>query len=101
MRQMLRTARQLYISARTSDAGYYIGGKTGTAQAVGDEGYTFDETIGTYIGFGSASEEELPEYVIMVKIWEEGKTLGGGEAKTVFDALSAYMIDYLQIKPKG
>ena len=43
----------------------------------------------------------MPEYVIMVKIWGEGKMLGGGDAQALFDKMSNYMIDYLQIKPGG
>ena len=81
--------------------GYFIGGKTGTSQGIKDGEYTFDETVGSYVGFGGAAGE-LPEYVIMVKIWGEGKKMEGEkDAMPIFDKMNKYMIDYLKIKPKG
>lgn len=99
MRQMLygaRSSKRLYGIDRP---GYYVGGKTGTAQGIKDGEYTFDETTGSYIGFGGATGE-LPEYVIMVKIWGENmKMEGEAHAMPMFDKISNYMIDYLKIKP--
>lgn len=100
MRDMLRGTRNMSRYYGVDKDGYFIGGKTGTSQGIKNGEYTFDETVGSYVGFGGA-EGELPEYVIMVKIWGEGKTLGGGDAQTLFDKMSNYMIDYLEIKPGG
>lgn len=101
MRKMLYDIRSGRRASGVDKAGYYIGGKTGTAQAVNENGYTFDETIASYIGFGGA-EGELPEYVIIVKIWEEGKKFEGDvHAWPTFDKINAYLLDYLQIKPGG
>lgn len=103
------TMRELLIYNRTSKRnngidreGYAIGGKSGTAQAIKDGAYddTMTETIGTYIGF-VGPEEELPKYVIMVRIWGEGQHLDGtNHAGSLFDSISNYLIDYLKIKPK-
>ena len=80
------------------DKGLYIGGKTGTAQAIRDGAYVMDETVGTYAGFGATSEDSEPEYIIVTKIWEEGKAMDGGtHAKPIFDELSSFMIDYLRM----
>lgn len=95
MREMLVHARRLYRGTKEWDEGLFVGGKTGTAQAIRSGRYVMDETIGSYVGFGSNGAEELPEYVIMTKIWEEGKALGGADAKKIFDEISRYMIDYL------
>lgn len=101
MRQMLYGTRAYKRTNGTDKAGYYIGGKTGTSQGIKDGAYTFDETVGNYIGFGGA-EGEMPEYVIMVKIWGDGKKMEGEkDAMPIFDKMSEYMIDYLQIKPGG
>ena len=101
MRQMLygtRNSRRLYGIDKT---GYYIGGKTGTAQTIIDGAYSFDETVASYVGYGG-TEGELPEYVIMVKIWEEGQKIEGEkDAMPLFDKLSNLTIDYLKIRPKG
>ena len=101
MRQMLYGTRLGRRNLGIDKAGYYIGGKTGTSQAIIDGAYSFAETTGNYIGFGS-SVGELPEYVIMVKIWGEGlKMEGEKDAMPIFDEMSAYMIDYLKLKPGG
>ena len=102
MRDMIWTARQLYKNFGYDPAGYKIGGKTGTSQAVKNGEYTFDETLANYIGFGGSADDEVPEYVIMVKIWREGTQLDGERhAMPIFTEISNYMIDYLKIKPSG
>lgn len=101
MRQMLYGTRLGRRTIGVDRDGYYIGGKTGTSQALINGEYSFDETTGNYIGFGS-STGELPEYVIMVKIWGEGlKMEGEKDAMPIFDEMSNYMIDYLKLKPGG
>ena len=78
---------------------YYFGGKTGTAQAIRDGAYVMDEFISGYIGFGGASHER-PEYVIIVKMWEKGRTTSSEEeVRPVFEDLKMWMIDYLKIRP--
>lgn len=104
MRQMLYNTRQGRRLTGIDKPGYYVGGKTGTAQAIRDGAYVMDETKATYIGFGTSgnsSDSDLPEYVIMVKIWEEGKRIEGErDALPIFDEISNFMQDYLKIKPK-
>ncbi len=99
MREMLYGTRANRRLTGVDRAGYYIGGKTGTSQAIIDGAYSFAETTGNYIGFGG-SAGELPEYVIMVKIWGDGlKMEGEKDALPIFDEMSAYMIDYLKLRP--
>ena len=104
MRKMLYNTRQGRRLAGIDRAGYYVGGKTGTAQVIRDGAYVMDETKATYIGFGTsgnAENSDLPEYVIMVKIWEEGKRIEGErDALPIFDEISNFMQNYLKIKPK-
>ena len=100
MREMMYGTRITSRSSGVDKSGYYIGGKTGTAQVIKDGAYSMDETQATYIGFGG-TEGELPQYVIMVRLWEEGKKLEGHlHAQPVFDALNAYVQDYLRVQPK-
>ncbi len=101
MREMLYGTRLGRRNMGVDREGYYIGGKTGTAQAIIDGAYSFDETTGSYIGFGGATGD-LPEYVIMVTIWGDGlKMEGEKDALPIFDEMSNFMIDYLKIKPGG
>lgn len=100
MREMLYGTRKMWRANGTDAPGYYVGGKTGTAQIIKDGAYSFDETSATYIGVGG-TEGELPEYLIMVRVWEDGKKAGGqAVALPVFNALKAYVQDALKIRPK-
>ena len=102
------TMRDLLINNRSTSrrtgvdrSGYAIGGKTGTGEVIRDGAYNenFSELIGSYLGFVGPSGE-LPKYVIMVKMWGEGQSVGGGEAMDLFTAISNYLIDYFKIQPK-
>ncbi len=100
MREMMYGTRVVSRSSGMDKPGYYIGGKTGTAQVIKDGAYSMDELQATYIGFGG-TEGEMPEYLIMVRLWEEGKKLEGHvHAQPVFDALNVYLQDYLRVQPK-
>ena len=100
MREMLVNNRSYRKRQGIDRDGYAIGGKSGTAQVIRNGAYddSFAELIGSYIGF-VGPEGELPKYVIMVKMWGEGQSIGSGDAMELFDTLSNYMIDYLRIKP--
>ena len=100
MREMLYNTRRSFRANGTDAAGYYVGGKTGTAQMIKDGAYSFDETVATYIGFGG-TEGELPAYVIMVRVWEDNKTAGGeAQALPVFNELKNYVQGYLKLVPR-
>ena len=101
MREMLWGTRSYPRLYGVDKAGYYIGGKTGTAQVIRDGKYVMDETVATYVGFGGAEGEES-RYVVMVRIWKDG-TMSGGDtyALPIFSAISDFLIDYMEIKPGG
>ncbi len=100
MREMLYNTRSMWRINGTDPAGYYVGGKTGTAQVIKDGAYSMDETQATYVGVGG-TEGELPQYIIMVRVWEEGKLAGGQEhALPVFNDLKNYVQDYLRVQPR-
>jgi len=101
MREMLIHNRNYKVRGGIDKPGYAIGGKSGTAQVVRDGAYddTYAELVGSYAGF-VGPEGELPKYVIMVKMWGEGQSIGSGEAMGLFDKISNYIINYLKIKPK-
>ena len=99
MREMLWGTRASYRLYGIDREGYYIGGKTGTAQVIRDGAYSMDEWVATYVGFGGRSGE-LPEYTVMVRIWKDGETTSAETyALPVFTEISNYLIDYLKIKP--
>ena len=91
--------RAAYSSALQADQGFYVGGKTGTAQAIRDGKYVMDETIATYLGFGAKNRDSDPQYVILTKFWEKNRNLTGDyHAMPAFNEMSKYMLEYLKMK---
>ena len=81
--------------------GYYIAGKTGTAQVswssldIDKEGYS-DETWQSFIGFFPALE---PEFLILIKLDNPETRTAEYSAVPVFKELAKYIINYYQIPP--
>lgn len=99
MREMLHKTRELYPDNVKADTGVYVGGKTGTAQAVRNGAYVMDETIATYVGFGSKDLDSNPQYVVWVKFWEKNRKMtGDNHAMPAFNDMSKYLIEYFRMK---
>ncbi len=80
-------------------AGYSVGGKTGTSQALINGVYSFSQTVGTYIGFGGG---DAAKYVIMVQVSGDNMNLQGAhDASPIFTDISNWMLSYLKLQPKG
>ena len=78
-------------------SGYYIAGKTGTAQVAVKGGYSDDKTIHSFIGYFPALN---PKYLILVKLDNpKGITSSGHSATPIFQSLAKYIIDVQQIPP--
>lgn len=99
-RQMIHEGRTLGMFGSADRPGYMIGGKTGTSQVIDPRTgeYSDDNSIGSYLGFGGVT---TPRYVIMVRV-DDAKS-GGYEGTTaagpIFNNMSDWMIDYLQLAP--
>lgn len=98
-RSMLHEARQAFY-ASSDTKGFYIGGKTGTSETIVDGSYRNRQTIGTYLGYGG-EVNQLPSYVVMVKLSGPGMNLEGGrDAAPVFTEISNGMLRHLKLQPK-
>jgi len=81
--------------------GYYIGGKTGTAQipwtvlGVNRKGYS-NETWQSFIGFFPAFN---PQFLILVKLDNPKAKTAEYSAVPIFKKMAKYIIDYYQIPP--
>ena len=96
-RHMAYVARSTYT--KDDKPGYYVGGKTGTAQTLKDGKYVSDETIGTYLGFGGTEEES--KYVIMIQMSGERMNIQGNiHAMPVFTEISNWLLEYYQLQPR-
>lgn len=83
-------------SAKVS--GYYLAGKTGTAEVPMENGrgYYADKTIQSFIGFGPAL---APQFLILVKLDNPKVSASSVSAAPIFSKLAQYIINYWQIPP--
>lgn len=101
LNDMMHTARSESMPGKDK-AGYFVAGKTGTAQIIDPKTgkYTDKNAIGSYLGFGG---NETPKYVIMVKVTDSqvGPTgsAGNDAAAPIFADISNWLLDYLKVKP--
>jgi cell division protein FtsI (penicillin-binding protein 3)/stage V sporulation protein D (sporulation-specific penicillin-binding protein) len=79
--------------------GYYIAGKTGTAQVPFKDkpGYNPDQNIGSFIGFGPVDN---PQFVMLVRI-DNPKDVKFAEstAAPAFGQMAQFILNYLQVAP--
>ena len=76
--------------------GYYIAGKTGTAQVAEGGVYSPDKSIQTFVGFAPAFD---PKFLILIKLDNPETKTAEYSAVPIFHALSEYIIHYWQIPP--
>lgn len=78
--------------------GYYLAGKTGTAQVAlpGGKGYDPNTTIQSFVGYGPAFN---PQFLILVKLDNPKVPKSALSAVPVFKQLAQYIINYWKIPP--
>lgn len=85
---------------RAGVPGYWVAGKTGTAQVpkLQGVGYQKDVTIGSFVGYAPATD---PKFVMLVKIdhprdvqWAESS------AAPLFGEMAAFLLNYEQVPPE-
>lgn len=84
---------------RAGVQGYYIGGKTGTAQVARTDGIGYDEdsTIGSFAGFGPV---ENPRFAMVVRIDNpKGVIWAESTAAPLFGEIAEFLLEYFEIQP--
>lgn len=83
---------------RAGVPGYYIAGKTGTAQIAGNGGYVEGKSNGSFAGFGPVGD---PRFAMIVKL-EDPKTVEWAEssAAPIFGQIADFLVDYYDIPPE-
>jgi cell division protein FtsI/penicillin-binding protein 2 len=78
--------------------GYYLAGKTGTAQVplINGRGYEQDKTIQSFVGYGPAFN---PQFLILVKLDNPKVPKSSLSAVPIFKSLAHYIINYWKIPP--
>jgi stage V sporulation protein D (sporulation-specific penicillin-binding protein) len=78
--------------------GYYLAGKTGTAQLAGGGGAYGTDTIHSFVGFGPARD---PKFVIVLRLDRpKGIAFAADSLSPLFQQLSEFMITYYQLPPE-
>ncbi len=80
--------------------GYYVAGKTGTAQVPKKDGkgYEKDKNIGSFIGFAPI---ERPRFVMLVRIDNPKDVLWAeSSAAPLFGDLAKFLLNYYEVKPE-
>lgn len=105
MRQLLRLAVTDGTGRNSDVEGYYVGGKTGTAEKPGIGGYDRKRLISSFVGTFPAQE---PHYVIYVMVDEPqgtketyGYATGGWVAAPVVKNVITSMVSILNIPPSS
>ena len=84
---------------RAGVPGYYIGGKTGTAQVARTDGigYASDNTIGSFAGFGPVED---PKFAMIVRI-DNPKDVVWAEstAAPLFGEIAEFLLQYFEVPP--
>lgn len=99
LRAMLASVVEKGVAQRAKVPGYYVGGKTGTAQVVDQETgrYSPDKKIISFIGFAPA---ENPVFIAMVKLDNPaGLSFASGTAAPLFSQLAKRALEYLRVPP--
>lgn len=78
--------------------GYYVAGKTGTAQVPYEnkQGYYPNKTVQSFVGFAPALN---PKFVILVKLDNPKGPSSSETAAPIFSKLAQYILNYWQIPP--
>lgn len=79
--------------------GYYIGGKTGTAQIARNGVYSTTEFNGSFAGFGPVQD---PKFAMIVKIEnpKEGVIYAESTAAPVFGEIAKFILEYYGVAPE-
>ena len=99
--QMMVNVIENGFSKRAKIPGYYLAGKTGTAQVawsalgIDKSGYS-DKTVQSFMGFAPAYD---PKFLILVKLNNPQTKTAEYSAMPMFRELAKYIIDYLEIPP--
>lgn len=84
---------------RAGVQGYYIAGKTGTAQVAGSDGrYSADNTIGSFAGYGPVGD---PKFVMVTRI-DHPRDVQYAEstAAPLFGEIAEYLLRYFEVPPQ-
>lgn len=83
-------------AGRSKVKGYYVAGKTGTAQIAGPGGYT-EDTNHSFVGFAPVDD---PKFVMIIKFEKPEELIySASTAAPVFGDIAKFILQYYQVPP--
>lgn len=99
MKAMLASVIENGVAPAAKVDGYYVGGKTGTAQVVDPETgrYSHKDKIISFIGFAPVDD---PKFITLIVLDNpEGLSFAAGTAAPMFRDLAESLLDYYRVPP--
>mgnify|MGYP001570417686 FL=1 len=96
---MLASVVENGVAVRAAVPGYYVGGKTGTAQVTDHATgrYHPEKKIISFIGFAPVDN---PAFIVMIKLDNPaGLSFASGTAAPMFGTLAKQILEYLRVPP--
>jgi cell division protein FtsI (penicillin-binding protein 3)/stage V sporulation protein D (sporulation-specific penicillin-binding protein) len=96
---MLASVVKYGHAQRAGVHGYYIAGKTGTAQVADSETgkYSIDKSIHSFVGFAPVQD---PKFVMLIKLnHPKSVEFASSSAAPLFGEISQFLLNYLQVPP--
>jgi cell division protein FtsI/penicillin-binding protein 2 len=92
--QVVETGHSRYAAVK----GYYVAGKTGTAEVANPAGgYFHDRNIHTFIGFAPVDQ---PKFTILTKLdYPTSAPFAESTAAPLFSEIAKFLLEYYQIAP--
>ncbi|MFB6181982.1 MAG: peptidoglycan D,D-transpeptidase FtsI family protein [Candidatus Magasanikbacteria bacterium] len=96
IRGMLTSVVKQGHAATAGEQGYYVAGKTGTAQISGKTGGYSEDTNHSFVGFAPSND---PKFVLLVKFHKPDRRFSASTAAPTFGKITDFLLDYYQIPP--
>lgn len=99
LRDALRRVITLGSAKRAEAPGYFVAGKTGTAQVVENGRYSHSKTVTSFAGFAPSHD---PQMAGLLVLWEpQGAFFGGIIAAPVFGRLTEQVMPFLGVERRA
>ncbi len=94
---MLTSVVENGYGAKAGVDGYYLAGKTGTAQVASEQGGYGQDTIHSFVGFGPVSN---PKFVMLVKLDRpKGIRFASDSVTPLFGEIAKFLVSHYQLPP--
>lgn len=96
--QMLVNSIERGMAKKGKLDGYWLAGKTGTAQIPNPEGgYSETDTLHSFVGYGPVDE---PRFIVLLMLYKPQAKWSSNTLAPAFREIAKYLVDYYEIPPE-